>query len=613
MDSFGDQKKYKALLQTHALLEEQEQADVDDLDFEPVVTAYEYSLFSQKKSRKGRAFGSKGKFGGRGGGCSFRKRNNNTWSSASREALDQESGTLADESSPEFVRKGHTLSEDEICDFANFVAIPKDLCTATSSSCNDSSQQLQGEAPAGHMRSASTVQHRSRSLFFHKRSCSSTALQQQQVQPPMLTRRVMQRAHSLSLGTSSSSNSLFTAPPNQPWPESAGGNFWEENLHPNELDAIEKTKHQQERKQIRARRHSINAAQPSFGTRTTSSSSSLTSAATSNLPPDLGWLAPEASPPPRLGDLGNFQDSVIATFSQASASSPAARSIASSRKRGVCGSPISDHEDWLTHSSSSISDARRTRSRSRVFTLLPGEQMPEAPSLARNLAEDQNSISSIMKLKHPEQEYGGRGDAMDMDEDTDDEQSVPRSSPDSSFEVMNVVTVKATAATMIPDEDEPSKMKRVFESMSSYEDLKFLTLALRQQNRRHCSTVVFGAGDIWKVAPPVNQWTSQRRVAFTAWAKMRLGFTIRSAGMGFTYVQISKARGLELLGTLEAALIEYKKTEAPGNQVCIEKPPPQTLFSSLSMCKTRASTSSFGSASSNSEPPVTLLYVFDLL
>lgn len=600
MDSVGEKKDYTALPQP--LLEDQ--ADVDDLlDFEPVVTAFdEYSLCAQRKSRKNRGFGSKGNFGGgRGGGCSFRKRTNNTyWSSASREALDQESGTLADESSPEFVRKGHALSEDETSVFGSFVAIPPDLCTTTSS-LNESLQHLQCEI-SGHMRSASTVQHRTRAPFFHKRSCSSIALQQQQEQRPV--RRPMQRASSLALGTTSSS-SLFTAPTNHPWPESAGGNFWEENLHPNELDAIEKTKHPQERKQVRAaRRHSITAAQPSFGTRTTSSSSSLTSATTTSFPPDLSWLAPEASPPSRLGDQGNFQDSVTA-FSLASASSPAGHSVASSRKRGVCGSPISDHD------SSSISDARRTRSRSRIFQVPPGEQMPEAPSLARNLEEDHSSNSSIMMRQQPAQEYGGRGDAMDMDEDTDDEQSVPRSSPDSSFEVMNVV--KAAAAPMIPDDDEPSKMKRVFESMSSYEDLKFLIRALRQENRRHCSTVVFGAGDIWKVAPPLNQWTSQRRAAFTAWAKLYLGFTIRSMGLGFMYAQISKTRGVQLLETLEAALIEYKKTEPPGDPIGIEKPSPETLFTSLSMCKIGASMSSFGSASSNSEPPVAILYVISVL
>ena len=94
--------------------------------------------------------------------------------------------------------------------------------------------------------------------------------------------------------------------------------------------------------------------------------------------------------------------------------------------------------------------------------------------------------------------------------------------------------------------------------MSSYEDLKFLIRELRKEDRRHNST--FGTGDMWKVAPPVN-WSSQRRGAFTGWTKGHLGFQVRSAGMGFIFVQIVKDRGTQVLETLEAALIEYKKTE----------------------------------------------------
>ena len=223
-----------------------------------------------------------------------------------------------------------------------------------------------------------------------------------------------------------------------------------------------------------------------------------------------------------------------------------------------------------------------------------------APSLARNLEDDE----SITKRKKAE-EYGGRGDAMDLDDDSDDEQSVPHSSPDSSFEVITVVTSK----TAVPVEyDEATKVQRVVDTLSSYDDLKFLIGELRKANRRHCS-VVFGAGDIWKVAPPVTQWTSQRRATFTGWAKAHLGFTVRSAGMGITYVQISKLRGTQVLETLEAALIEYTKT-AQGNQQVVEVPP-QTLFTTFSASTTSlgAATGSFGSVSSCTEPPVSILYV----
>lgn len=589
MDSLREQKE--AHCARGGLVDDR---DVDDdlLIFEPAYTAYETVQFTQKKSRKDRIFGSRrGQFGGGGG---VRKRFNavrRRTSMSSREAMDDENSALADDSSPDFGgRRSQTLSEDETCNFANIEDIPLDLCSRLN---GGSDQRL--TMPKTHLRSASTLQrHHTLPQFSHTRSSISTA----DVRQP-LARRPMQRSHSLAQASSSSTSCLQSKPIRQYSDD--GGKNWAENLSPtNELDAIERTGGKL-RKTIRLRRHSnTSGAALTMGTRTTSSSSSLTSSA-ATLPLDLNWLAPESFSS-RPVDLGNYQATVdaFAVLSQASAASPSAQSAASSRKRGVCGSPVSDLEDWLTLSSSSVSDTRRTRSRSRIFSPAPGEHLPSAPSLARNLEADENNISQRTR---PEEEYGGRGDAMEMDDDSDDEESVQHSSPESSFEV--IPTVEAPSAPMIP-EDEPSKMKRVFDTMSSYDDLKYLIRMLRKENRRQGSTVIFGGGDVWKVAPPVNQSTGQRRVAFTSWTKTHLGFTVRSAGMGFTYVQISKARGAQVLETLEAALVEHKKTEQPtGDQhVIVAQAPSPNLFSSLSMPRLVACSASFFV-----EPPVSILYV----
>jgi hypothetical protein len=348
MDSFREMLSKESAALPNTLQEDEEDLL---LEFEPVETAFEKSLSTARKPKIGRMFGQRGKFGrNRATSCSsFRKRS--ALSSSGREALDQESGTLADESSPEFVRRGHTLSEDETSDFGNF--IPSDL------RCNLISEEQVPFAKPSHTRSASMVQHnRTRDEF--TRSCCSVNPQQ----PP--GRRPFQRSHSLALGSSTGGFQ-----PQPLWSTlSRESEFWEENANPNnstvdELDAIEKTGEQQrERKKLRARRHSLlgtSSTAMSTTTLTSSSSSSLTSA---NLPLDLNWLTQEASPSNKAVDLGSYlQDSMgaLSAFSQASASSPAAQSVASSRKRGVCGSPISDQDDWLTLSSSSVSDARRNR------------------------------------------------------------------------------------------------------------------------------------------------------------------------------------------------------------------------------------------------------------
>jgi hypothetical protein len=301
------------------------------------------------------------------------------------------------------------------------------------------------------------------------------------------------------------------------------------------------------------------------------------------LPSDLNWLAPPIEMASPAVDMENYHDSVgaFSALSQSSNKSPTDRSVASSsRKRGVTGSPISDHDDWFPMSGSSVSadNARRTRSRSRIFSPLPGDNMPVVPSLTRQSNNDPGSDSTRQRS---ELDYGGRGDAMDLDDDdddSDDDQSERKSTPNSSFESVHMDAGKIKPCLVVPD-DESSKLKRIIDSMPSYDDLNYLIDELNQQKLRQCRYAGFRTGDVWKVTTPHKVWTTQRRVAFSSWAKTHLGFTVRSVGMGFTYLQISKSRGEEVLVLLEAALAECNKME------CKKDHDEQTLFSSLASPK----------------------------
>ena len=526
----------------------QDDDDDDLLDFEasePYVTAFEKSM--RRKPRKGRVFG-RGKFGGRNT-PSFRKAHNAfTKLNNNRSAMerDQESGTLADESSPEFCRS-RKLSEDEPCTFG---LVPEDLL----------GQHHKRWASNSDLGAPTT----SRAELLSRSSSSITSTSS------TASRRTFQRSHSVT-GISNGFNNNNAGHNNNRLSWSAmKGDEWGENIDPNLDEEVENTG--RERKKIRARRHSLLDTLPSTAMSRTSSSSTTRSSLSQD--PDLNWLAESAASPSKPLDLSRHLENEVnsaAAFTQAH--SPTAHSVASSRKRGVCGSPIlSDQDDWMTLSGSSVSD-RRTRSRSRIFSPPPGESLPMPPSLARC-----NNDEFAQRAR----------DAMDMDDDSDDESCPdPSSSPDSSFEMMDVVPGKAEEEAPV---DDKSKMKRVFDTMSSYQDLEFLIKELRKESKQRPK--IFGSSDIWKVAPPVNKWTTQRRASFTAWAKDHLGFTVRSMGMGITYVQISKTRGTAVLETLEAALIEHKKMELQNDQGPQESQEP--LFLLPSTLKRRASTGSTG-------------------
>ena len=87
----------------------------------------------------------------------------------------------------------------------------------------------------------------------------------------------------------------------------------------------------------------------------------------------------------------------------------------------------------------------------------------------------------------------------------------------------------------------------VIDSMSSYQDLKYLVKSLRKASSQ--SWVVF-----------LNaKWSASRRKSFLQWTTETLGFSCRLGGMSTAFIQVSKKRGPELLELLELSLEACKE------------------------------------------------------
>ena len=331
---------------------------------------------------------------------------------------------------------------------------------------------------------------------------------------------------------------------------------WTENKDPNGDDSLLEVESNAEdlrgRKKIRARRHSLSDTSPSHCFSTIAKSAEKT------------WksnISDHFSPSKKTLDI--LGDSI-----EPGLSSPA-QSTASSRKRGVCGSPISESDEWSTsaglsasiHSSSSLS-TRRTRSRSRVFSSVSGTILPSAP-----LAFERN------------EEDMGR---MDIDsDDADTESSHGASSPDSSFHSTEQGHVSNLPSLKLHVDDSKIAAKsstsegNIIDNMPSDKDLKFLISALRKE--KGGQKVMFSVNTSWSVSPP-NSWTPSRRSGFLKWATNCLGFTIRRAGPQVVFLQISKTKGAEMLGKLESAMRHLMQMEF--RPTTTEPSAPQGIFTS---------------------------------
>ena len=250
------------------------------------------------------------------------------------------------------------------------------------------------------------------------------------------------------------------------------------------------------------------------------------------------WAAPPLNVPvadvfPPIPSKAPFLSQFI-DFADVSGSSSAALSFESTKKRGVCGSPLDDFDDASAGGFSTSRQSQHSHSMPLMFST------EDNKSRAMDIASDD-------------------GDTRDGDDSRDDAsvESVGISRPElpsfgahpqqlrASFGLND--SIFGSSRTIEPIES--LSEGDVLGSMSSYQDLKFLIKTLRKERG--------GRNLSWHVAPP-SVWDTSRRASFFQWTTKSLGFTLRAGGINMSYLQISKAKGADVLKLLESSMISYK-------------------------------------------------------
>jgi hypothetical protein len=264
-------------------------------------------------------------------------------------------------------------------------------------------------------------------------------------------------------------------------------------------------------------------------------------------------------------------------FADFTESSPAL-SLASSRKRGICESPFDDFDDCSSAGGFPLSQGSNKSSRllSHPPTRLSEFSLHFADEKEGRISDfPLNSLGE--KKKRATEIASDDGESSEQEtvdgDDSGDDASVEsvgdRRSPMPSFVPYSRVQQQQSSVRKSVDiyfgspkllEPTTAQVSDVIDSMSSCQDLKFLTRSLRKENG--------GSRQSWHVAPPVS-WIATRRSSFFCWTTRSLGFTFRAGGMSVSYIQISKTRGASLLELLDSALSECKErgigTKTPNN------------------------------------------------
>lgn len=413
--------------------------------------------------------------------------------------------------------------------------------------------------------------------------------------PSMASSSLVQLRRYRTASSSSFEDYLGLTAPSSP-PALQGDWSWPEELL--EQDPLDELEGQRERKKIRplcskpiggARSASLGLSAPSMHHRGNSCSDLLRQS-------KHEWDQIELShalPSPPLANL--FPDEPLAV-EDATGQPPLppspARSVASlSRKRGVAGgSPLgfssSEWDDWSAggglaamdasnnSSSSSFTNPNwstvRPRPRSRIYS-------PDPSSLPLPFGHS-TTINPSLPPPHPNRYHSNPSpdptaarDVMDIDsEDDDDNESrsndgfLDSSDRDSSFESSNRDPPSHSFRVSARGGGKPPQVplrlveteQDVLESMPSYNDLKFVISSLRHQS---CARVNFHCAS-WQLCPRLR-WEPTRRAGLIQWATRHLGFALRAIGGSHSYLQISKARGLDLLVKLEQSRALYKQEQ----------------------------------------------------
>ncbi len=278
------------------------------------------------------------------------------------------------------------------------------------------------------------------------------------------------------------------------------------------------------------------------------------------------------------------------------------RSISSSsRKRGVCESPsLFQCDDMSSSGGISVGNMHQStssfrRARSRIFSperpaptttsaaVLPtttttiategmttirkkNESFHESESeIEVDMDDNENSFSfhnTSCEMSHIELDDVGKTEMFNIYDNDKDKTKLPLPLPlrprrmssvgDTSFEEAIFGQVENNATKKVE-----SSSNQIFDSMSSYEDLKFLLKQLRRWSGGKL-LVSFGMIKNCTVVPP-NSWPAARKSAFIEWTTISLGFSHRCCGGGVNYLQIPAGKAKKVQDELERALLQYKE------------------------------------------------------
>lgn len=266
----------------------------------------------------------------------------------------------------------------------------------------------------------------------------------------------------------------------------------------------------------------------------------------------LSWAKPPSSDtspfPPRLPPINNDID-----FTDFAESSPATSTVGSERKRAIWESPLEDFDDCM-----SVGGLSKSRSMSIDIN---ANSLHGRINRHSDFSRESNGKKKREMDMQSDDDFDSGPESKDGMEDSGDDASIERGfkarSPMPTFvpysqKYQRRVTtfdgaIFAVSETLNP---ETANADDVIDSMSSYQDLKFLIKKLKKESG--------GNRQSWHIAPPVA-WATSRRGSFFHWATKSLGFTFRSGGMSVSYIQISNAKGTGILKLLESTLTVCKE------------------------------------------------------
>ena len=254
------------------------------------------------------------------------------------------------------------------------------------------------------------------------------------------------------------------------------------------------------------------------------------------------------------------------------ASSPALSSVCSTRKRGICESPFDDLDDCTYGGSIPIS-----LHKSRLRLLSPPtqqiaefnlESIEKLKESSHNLGGKYSKKSSLMEIVSDDGDSGPESqDGMDSDDEGSLDGLAKLRSPLPTFvpfeqrqkrntSMSSLVDTSLRETTLHPD---TADVDDIIQSMTSYQDLKYLTKRMRGQRE----------GSVcWHVALP-SAWGDAQRRGFIHWITKYLGFTYRKAGAQAAYFQIPRSKGIGILKLLETSLATARErgigTKSPTN------------------------------------------------